>query len=111
LDGRNRRPSTNAGNAFISYVNSIVYARVLTAMRCTSLHPALGFLHADTDRRRNTLALDLAEPFKPLLAERLLRRATGSWGLVLAGWVAWARCWVPERPARAVDRRGGLRSR
>lgn len=75
LDGRTRRPPTNAGNAFVSYVNSITYARVLTALRCTPLHPAIGFLHAKTDRRRNTLALDLAEPFKPLLAERLLKRA------------------------------------
>jgi len=75
LDGRSRRPPSNAGNAFISYVNSIVYSRVLTAIRCTPLHPAIGFLHADTDRRRNTLALDIAEPFKPVFAERLLRRA------------------------------------
>ncbi|MDA0565210.1 type I-B CRISPR-associated endonuclease Cas1b [Streptomonospora sp. S1-112] len=75
LNGRSRRPPSNAGNAFISYVNTIVYARTLTALRCTPLHPAVGFLHADTDRRRNTLALDLAEPFKPLFAERLLRRA------------------------------------
>ncbi|SKA23141.1 CRISPR-associated protein, Cas1 family [Marinactinospora thermotolerans DSM 45154] len=75
LNGRTRRPPSNAGNAFISYVNTIVYARVLTALRCTPLHPAIGFLHADTDRRRNTLALDLAEPFRPLFAERLLRRA------------------------------------
>jgi len=70
-----RRPPANAGNAFISYANSITYARVLTALRSTPLHPAIGFLHADSDRRRNTLALDLAEPFKPLFAERLLRRA------------------------------------
>ncbi|CUU55441.1 CRISP-associated protein Cas1 [Parafrankia irregularis] len=75
LDGRSRRPPANTGNAFISYINSIIYARVLTALRTTPLHPALGFLHADTDRRRNTLALDLAEPFKPIFAERLLRRA------------------------------------
>jgi len=75
LEGRSRRPPSNAGNAFISYANSITYARVLTALRCTPLHPALGFLHADTDRRRNTLALDLAELFKPLFAERLLKRA------------------------------------
>lgn len=75
MNGRSRRPPANAGNAFISYANAITYARVLTALRCTPLHPAIGFLHADTDRRRNTLALDLAEPFKPLLAERLLRRA------------------------------------
>jgi len=75
MAGRSRRPPANAGNAFISYANSITYARLLTAIRATPLHPAIGFLHADTDRRRNTLALDLAEPFKPLLAERLLRRA------------------------------------
>ncbi|WP_256104355.1 type I-B CRISPR-associated endonuclease Cas1b [Streptomyces sp. ODS05-4] len=75
LEGRSRRPPTNAGNAFISYLNTLVYARVLTALRTTPLHPAIGFLHADTDRRRNTLALDLAEPFKPLFAERLLKRA------------------------------------
>ncbi|WP_059010300.1 type I-B CRISPR-associated endonuclease Cas1b [Streptomyces specialis] len=75
LNGRTRRPPTNAGNAFISYLNALVYSRVLTALRATPLHPAIGFLHSDTDRRRNTLALDLAEPFKPLFAERLLRRA------------------------------------
>lgn len=75
LHGRSRRPPANAGNAFISYLNALVYARVLTALRSTPLHPAIGFLHADTDRRRNTLALDLAEPFKPLFAERLLKRA------------------------------------
>jgi CRISPR-associated protein Cas1 len=75
LGGRSRRPPANAGNAFISYANAITYARILTTLRCTPLHPALGFLHADTDRRRNTLALDLAEPFKPLFAERLLKRA------------------------------------
>ncbi|MCZ1006887.1 type I-B CRISPR-associated endonuclease Cas1b [Streptomyces lydicus] len=74
LNGRTRRPPTNAGNAFISYLNALVYARVLTALRSTPLHPAIGFLHSDTDRRRNTLALDLAEPFKPLFAERLLKR-------------------------------------
>jgi len=75
LAGRSRRPPAHAGNAFVSYVNSITYARVLTALRCTPLHPSIGFLHADSDRRRNTLALDIAEPFKPLFAERLLKRA------------------------------------
>ncbi|KRV49524.1 type I-B CRISPR-associated endonuclease Cas1 [Wenjunlia vitaminophila] len=75
LDGRTRRPPTNAGNAFISYTNAITYARLLSVLRTTPLHPAIGFLHSDTDRRRNTLALDLAELFRPLFAERLLRRA------------------------------------
>ncbi len=88
LEGRSRRPPSNAGNAFISYLNAITYARVLTAIRCTPLHPAIGFLHADSDRRRNTLALDLAEPFKPLLAERLLRRAAAQRTLTAADFIS-----------------------
>jgi CRISP-associated protein Cas1 len=88
LDGRTRRPPSNAGNAFISYLNAITYSRTLTAIRCTPLHPAIGFLHADTDRRRNTLALDLAEPFKPILAERLLRRAAAQRALTAADFVS-----------------------
>lgn len=88
LDGRTRRPPSNAGNAFVSYLNAITYARLLTAIRCTPLHPSIGFLHADSDRRRNTLALDLAEPFKPLLAERLLRRAAAQKTLTGADFVS-----------------------
>jgi CRISPR-associated protein Cas1 len=75
LHGRSRRPPRNAGNAFISFTNGIVYSRALTALRLTPLHSGIGFLHATMARHRHTLALDLAEPFKPLLAERLLRRA------------------------------------
>lgn len=74
LHGRSRRPPRNAGNAFISYVNGIVYARVLTALRLTPLHTGIGFLHSTMERHRHTLALDLAEVFKPLFAERLLLR-------------------------------------
>jgi CRISP-associated protein Cas1 len=72
--GRSRRPPRNAGNAFISYVNGIIYARVLTALRLTPLHSGIGFLHSTMQRQRHTLALDLAEVFKPLFAERLLLR-------------------------------------
>jgi CRISPR-associated protein Cas1 len=75
LEGRSRRPPRNAGNAFISFANGVVYSRALTALRVTPLHPGVGFLHASMTRQRHTLALDLAEPFKPLFAERLLLRA------------------------------------
>jgi len=74
LGGRSRRPPRNAGNAFISYVNGIVYARVLTAVRLTPLHSGIAFLHATMQRQRHSLVLDLAEVFKPLFAERLLLR-------------------------------------
>lgn len=74
LGGRSRRPPKNAGNAFVSYVNGIVYARVLTAIRLTPLHSGIGFLHTTMQRHRHSLALDIAEVFKPLFAERLLLR-------------------------------------
>jgi CRISP-associated protein Cas1 len=77
LDGRSRRPPRNAGNAFISYVNGIVYARVLTAVRLTPLHSGIAFLHATMERHRHSLVLDLSEVFKPLFAERLLLRLSG----------------------------------
>lgn len=77
LSGRHRRPPRNAGNAFISYVNGIVYARVLTALRLTPLHTGIAFLHSTMERQRHSLVLDLAEVFKPLFAERLLLRMAG----------------------------------
>lgn len=77
LNGRSRRPPENAGNAFISYVNGIVYARILTAVRLTPLHSGVAFLHSTMERQRHSLVLDLAEMFKPLFAERLLLRLSG----------------------------------
>jgi CRISPR-associated protein Cas1 len=77
LAGRSRRPPANAGNAFISYVNGIVYARILTAVRLTPLHTGIAFLHSTMERHRHSLVLDLSEVFKPLFAERLLLRMSG----------------------------------
>ena len=77
LSGRSRRPPANAGNAFISYVNGITYARVLTAVRMTPLHSGIAFLHSTMERHRHSLVLDIAEVFKPLFAERLLLRLSG----------------------------------
>lgn len=74
LNGRSRRPPRNAGNAFVSYANGIVYTRALTAIRLTPLHSGIAFLHSSMQRQRHSLVLDLAEVFKPLFAERLLLR-------------------------------------
>lgn len=74
LNGRSRRPPRNAGNAFVSYVNGVTYARVLTAVRLTPLHSGIAFLHSTMERQRHSLVLDLSEVFKPLFAERLLLR-------------------------------------
>jgi CRISPR-associated protein Cas1 len=68
---RVRRPPDNIVNALISYTNGLVYSAALTQIYRTQLDPTISFLH-EPGARRFSLALDLAEVFKPILADRLL---------------------------------------
>ncbi len=73
FEGRNRRPPSNALNAAISFGNALSYALCVKALYRTALDPTLSYLHEPGDRRYS-LALDLAEVFKPLLVDRALFR-------------------------------------
>ena len=68
---RVRRPPDNLVNALISFTNGLVYSAALTQIYRTQLDPTISFLH-EPGARRFSLALDLAEVFKPILADRLL---------------------------------------
>lgn len=68
---RVKQPPDNAVNALISFANALVYTTCLTEIYRTQLSPLISFLHEPGDRRYS-LALDLAEIFKPLLADRVL---------------------------------------
>jgi CRISPR-associated protein Cas1 len=68
---RVKQPPDNAVNALISFGNAMVYTTCLTEIYRTQLSPLISFLHEPGDRRYS-LALDLAEIFKPLLADRVL---------------------------------------
>ena len=68
---RVRRPPDNMVNALISFTNGLVYSAALTQIYRTQLDPTISFLH-EPGARRFSLALDLAEVFKPILADRLL---------------------------------------
>ncbi|OLE51698.1 MAG: hypothetical protein AUG51_21735 [Acidobacteria bacterium 13_1_20CM_3_53_8] len=70
---RVRRPPDNIVNALISFTNGLVYAAALTQIYRTQLDPTISFLH-EPGARRFSLALDLAEVFKPILADRLIFR-------------------------------------
>lgn len=70
---REYNPPPNEVNAMISFANSLVYASIVSAIRATSLDPAISFLHEPGDRRYS-LALDIADLFKPLLADRIIFR-------------------------------------
>jgi CRISPR-associated protein Cas1 len=68
---RVKRPPNNPVNALISFTNGLVYAATLTQLYRTQLNPTISFLH-EPGARRFSLALDLAEIFKPILADRLM---------------------------------------
>lgn len=68
---RVRRPPDNMVNAMISYANGLVYSATLSQIYRSQLDPTISFLH-EPGYRRFSLALDLAEVFKPILADRLI---------------------------------------
>jgi CRISPR-associated protein Cas1 len=68
--GRNRRPPRDAFNALLSFFYTLLAHDCRSALETVGLDPAVGFLHRDRPGRPS-LALDLAEEFRPLLGERL----------------------------------------
>jgi CRISPR-associated protein Cas1 len=68
---RARTPPSNEVNAMISFVNSLCYALCLDAIYHTQLNPTISYLHKPGERRYS-LALDVSEIFKPILADRLI---------------------------------------
>lgn len=73
LDGRSKRPPQNELNAMISLGNMLCYAACLSMIYHTQLNPTISFLH-EPGARRYSLALDMAEIFKPILIDRLIFR-------------------------------------
>lgn len=71
FEKRVRQPPDNMINCLISFGNSLVYTTCLTEIYHTQLNPTISFLHEPGDRRFS-LSLDLAEIFKPILADRTI---------------------------------------
>ena len=71
FEARTRRPPKNRLNALISFANSILYTICLSEIYHTHLDPRIGFLHT-TNFRRFSLNLDVAEVFKPIIADRVI---------------------------------------
>lgn len=71
--GRVRRPPNNPINALVSFLNQMLYANVLHQLAKTHLFSGISFLHAPS-RSRASLALDIAEIFRPVFVDRLIFR-------------------------------------
>ncbi len=68
---RIKHPPDNMMNAFISFVNSLIYSEVLKEIYKTQLNPTISFLH-EPSYRRFSLALDISEIFKPIYGDRII---------------------------------------
>jgi len=71
MPGRSKRPPQDEINALISFGNMMCYTTCLRAIHHTQLNPTISFLH-EPGFRRYSLALDLAEIFKPILVDRVI---------------------------------------
>lgn len=71
FEKRVKHPPDNMINALISFCNSMVYSLVIKEIYKTQLNPTISFLH-EPSYRRFSLALDIAEIFKPIFADRII---------------------------------------
>lgn len=69
MGNRTKQPPSNEVNALISFMNMMCYTLCLDMIYHTQLNPTISYLHQPGERRFS-LALDLAEIFKPILVDR-----------------------------------------
>lgn len=70
FETRSRRPPQDRFNALLSFLYALLLADCRSALQTVGLDPQMGFLHSPRPGRES-LALDLMEEFRPVLADRL----------------------------------------
>jgi len=68
FEGRNRRPPRDPVNALLSLAYSMLAKDLTIACYAVGFDPYMGYFH-QTRHGRPSLALDLMEPFRPLIAD------------------------------------------
>ena len=66
MNKRVKRPPDNPMNALISFGNTLLYAKTVSAIYRTHLDQRISFLHEPAERRFS-LSLDISEVFKPII--------------------------------------------
>lgn len=69
--GRNRRPPLDPVNAMLSFAYSLLAHDCASALESVGLDAYVGFLHRDRPGR-SSLALDLMEELRPIMADRFV---------------------------------------
>lgn len=70
MDGRSRRPPLAPMNALLSFLYSLLSHDCASALEAVGLDSYVGFMHRDRPGR-SSLALDLMEELRPVMADRL----------------------------------------
>ncbi|MBI5245488.1 MAG: CRISPR-associated endonuclease Cas1 [Elusimicrobia bacterium] len=73
MSGRNKRPPRDPVNALLSFGYTLLTRDFVAALIGVGLDPYFGFYHA-MEAGRPALALDLMEPFRPLIVDSLVLR-------------------------------------
>lgn len=71
FEGRNRRPPLDNVNALLSFSYSLLTSMCCSALETVGLDPYAGFMHTDRPGRAS-LALDLMEELRPIMADRFV---------------------------------------
>ncbi len=71
FSGRNKRPPMDNVNALLSFVYTLLTNTVASALEAVGLDPYVGFMHTERPGRVS-LALDLIEELRPVLADRFV---------------------------------------
>jgi len=71
MNKRVKRPPDNPINALISFGNTLLYSKTITAIYHTHLDQRISFLHSPSEGRFS-LSLDLSEVFKPVIVFRTI---------------------------------------
>lgn len=71
FQGRNKRPPMDNVNALLSFTYSLLTSIIASALETVGLDPYVGYLHTERPGRAS-LALDLIEELRPVLADRFV---------------------------------------
>ena len=71
FEKRTRRPPMNEVNALISFGNTFLYRRIANEIYKTALDIRIGLVHS-ANSRSESLNLDIAEIFKPIIVDRAI---------------------------------------
>lgn len=71
MNKRVKRPPNNPMNALVSFGNTLLYTKTISAIYNTHLNQSISFLHSPREGRFS-LSLDLSEAFKPIIVFRTI---------------------------------------